>query len=291
MSSHENSHMQAALQKVLSETQGALVLGAHGIASFAWLWPVRGIYFAITHPNVIMGVRPAIVKSLVASAVIFGLLMFFTYIPQMAILAAVSGPLAPVLAIVVVGAESAFLLALLARPLFLEPALTQVFDNTLRARGQGELVKAGKTRGKGATVSVESALVKPLQILSTGGIVRYLITLPINMVPVLGTVLFVLYNGYTSGPGWHSRYFQLKGFSKNQRQAFVDRKRGEYAAFGSATLLFNYIPLIGLLFSFTNTIGAAMWAAQLEAQANIIDAPQSTNKGKQVSQPVGQDQE
>ena len=45
--------------------------------------------------------------------------------------------------------------------------------------------------------------------------------------------------------------------------------------FGAATLLFNYIPLVGLLFSFTNTIGAAMWAAQLEARVNIIDAPRS----------------
>lgn len=156
--------------------------------------------------------------------------MFLTYVPQMAILAVVSGPLAPILALFVVGAESAFLLALLARPLFLEPALTQVFDNTLRARGQAELVKSGKTRGRGANAGVESALVKPLQILSSGGLVRYLVTLPINMVPVIGTVLFILYNGYTSGPRWHSRYFQLKGFSKNQRQAFVSRKRGEYTA-------------------------------------------------------------
>lgn len=275
------------MHKVLREAQAAVVLGAHGVASFAWLWPIRGVYFAITHPNVIIGVRPAIVKSLVASAVIFGLLVFFTYVPQMAILAVVSGPLAPILALFVVGAESAFLLALLARPLFIEPALTQVFDNTLRARGQGELVKAGKTRGKGATASVESALVKPLQILSTGSIVRYLITLPINMVPVLGTVLFVLYNGYIGGPGWHSRFFQLKGFSKHQRQAFVERRRGEYTAFGAVTLLFNYIPLVGLLFSFTNTIGAAMWAAQLEAQASLIDVPQPTDKAKKTPEVIG----
>ena len=37
------------------------------------------------------------------------------------------------------------------------------------------------------------------------------------------------------------------------------------------TLLFNFVPLVGLLFTFTNTIGAALWAAQLEAEANIID--------------------
>ena len=37
------------------------------------------------------------------------------------------------------------------------------------------------------------------------------------------------------------------------------------------TLLFNFVPLVGLLFSFTNTVGAALWAAQLEAPANLID--------------------
>ncbi len=38
------------------------------------------------------------------------------------------------------------------------------------------------------------------------------------------------------------------------------------------TLLFSFIPLVGLLFSFTNTVGAALWAAQLDAQANIIES-------------------
>ena len=37
------------------------------------------------------------------------------------------------------------------------------------------------------------------------------------------------------------------------------------------TLLLNFVPFVGLLFSFTNTVGAALWAAQLEARANIID--------------------
>ena len=35
------------------------------------------------------------------------------------------------------------------------------------------------------------------------------------------------------------------------------------------TLLLNFVPLVGLLFSFTNTIGAALWAAQLEAEVNL----------------------
>lgn len=38
-----------------------------------------------------------------------------------------------------------------------------------------------------------------------------------------------------------------------------------------ATLLFNFIPFVGLLFSFTNTVAAAMWAAQIETKANLMD--------------------
>ncbi len=36
---------------------------------------------------------------------------------------------------------------------------------------------------------------------------------------------------------------------------------------------------VGLLFSFTHTIGAALWAAQLEAQVNIIEN-QAVPQGK-----------
>lgn len=37
-------------------------------------------------------------------------------------------------------------------------------------------------------------------------------------------------------------------------------------------LVLSFVPLIGLAFSFTNTVGAAMWAAEIEAQSNIIDS-------------------
>ncbi len=43
--------------------------------------------------------------------------------------------------------------------------------------------------------------------------------------------------------------------------------------FGMATMLFTFIPIVGLVFSFTNTVGAALWAAEIEAKANIIDGP------------------
>ena len=121
------------------------------------------------------------------------------------------------------------LLVFLAKPLFLEPALQQVFDAALVARGQQRLVKEGKTRYN-VVGNRASALVRPLQALSRDGIVQYLATLPLNLLPVLGTASFLCINGHRAGPGWHARYFQLKGFDNTKRVAFVESHRAEYTA-------------------------------------------------------------
>ncbi|GBE86734.1 hypothetical protein BKA93DRAFT_821675 [Sparassis latifolia] len=271
MSSKSKEYLQLLLKNVTTEVQEISILCAQGLASFTWLWPLRGIYFAVNYPSILLSVRGALAKSLVSSAIIFGILALLTYSPQVALLALFTGPLAPILALLLVSVESLVLLCALTRPLFLDPALVHLFDATLLARGQAQLVREGKTRA-GAPSQVSSTLVRPLKALSSDGVVRYVLSLPLNLVPVLGTAAFLLYNGDRSGAGWHARYFQLKGLSKSQRRQFVKSRRAQYAAFGTATLLFNFIPFVGLVFSFTNTIGAAMWAAQIEAQANPIGA-------------------
>lgn len=168
-------------------------------------------------------------KSLGSSTILFAVLAFFTYVPQAALLSLITGFLGPILALFLLGAESIFLLTFLAKPLFLEPALQHVFDATLIDNGQRQLVKDGKTK-YAASADRSNALVRPLQALSRDGIIRYLITLPLNIIPVLGTVSFLGINGHRAGPGWHSRYFQLKGFDSSQQKAFVQKHREEYTA-------------------------------------------------------------
>jgi hypothetical protein len=95
----------------------------------------------------------------------------------------------------------------------------------------------------------------------------------------------------TGSPGgssrWHARYVELKGFSDAQKQAFVVQRSPAYTAYEPSALssvcfilltlpalhrfnltatILSFIPLGGLVFVFTNTVGAALWAAQLEAE-------------------------
>lgn len=98
------------------------------------------------------------------------------------------------------------------------------------------------------------------------GLIRYILTIPLNAIPAVGTAFFLLLNGSSSGPAYHNRYFLLKQFTQAQKQEFVDQHRGAYTSFGTVALGLGMIPVVGMLFNFTSAAGAALFAADLEKQ-------------------------
>lgn len=82
--------------------------------------------------------------------------------------------------------------------------------------------------------------------------------------------------GRKQGPGYHSRYFQLKGFSERQKETFIQNRRPEYLAFGSVAMLLNMVPGANILFQYTNTVGAALWALDIERKRAVPAAGEST---------------
>lgn len=62
-------------------------------------------------------------------------------------------------------------------------------------------------------------------------LVRSLVLLPLNFVPVVGTLVYVVVQGKKIGPVAHERYFQLKGFDERRRMEWVGRFRGGYTRF------------------------------------------------------------
>jgi hypothetical protein len=69
---------------------------------------------------------------------------------------------------------------------------------------------------------------KPFARFTPKALIRYLMYLPLNFIPVVGTVLFVILQGRKSGPAAHARYFQLKGLSAHQREEFVEKRKAAY---------------------------------------------------------------
>ena len=191
------------------------------------------------------------------------------------------GPLAALSAAILTLSESSTLFTILSKTLLLEDAMIDTFDATLLANGQTELVSAGRQvkSGSDPVAKLGRLIKKPFARFAPQALIRYLMYLPLNFIPVVGTVMFIILQGRKSGPSLHDRYFQLKGYDSAQRQDHVEKYKGAYTrqvqitirvcvliqqSFGIIATLLEMVPLASILFAFTNLTGAALWAADME---------------------------
>ncbi|KAK4688815.1 hypothetical protein P7C73_g1312, partial [Tremellales sp. Uapishka_1] len=246
------------------------------VVSGAWAYPLLGIYYLVSHPTLAKPLLPTLFQGLLMSLAVVAAMFFLTYLPQVAVLAIVSGPLAFVAAVPLVLAETYVVLNFLTKTFLLGQAGTDLFDAVLLQKGHSTLVERGRqvNSSGGKSKQLGKVLTKPLSRFSTDNIVRYVLSLPLNLIPVVGTVFFLGYNGLKAGPGYHSRYFQLKGYDKDKREAAIQKRRGAYTAFGTVAMLLNLVPVVSILFVFTSSVGAALWAADIESKGKGGSAPQ-----------------
>ncbi|KAG9986979.1 hypothetical protein KCU98_g3656, partial [Aureobasidium melanogenum] len=209
---------------------------------------------------------PTIALGLTTLAGVF----FFGYLPQAAVLAVFNGPLAAVNAALLCLNESSTIFNTLSKSFLVEESLIDTFDGTLVAKGEAELVSRERKVGRGgdAIGRLGKLVKKPFAKFAPSAIIRYVMYLPLNFIPVVGTVMFILLQGKRAGPAAHARYFQLKGMSKARQEEWIDERQGAYTGFGTVATLLELVPIAGVFFAFTNTTGAALWAADLESRSN-----------------------
>lgn len=165
-------------------------------------------------------------------------MFLFAYLPQAALMAFTSGPIAAISAGLLTLSESSTLTTTLAKIFLVQDALTDTFDGTLLSvHGTQDLVGQGRqVKGSGSDpISKLGKLVKrPFEKYTPTALVRYLILLPLNAIPVVGTALFVILQGRKAGPAAHNRYFQLKGWNSEQKKKHIDEFSGAYTRYISS---------------------------------------------------------
>lgn len=255
---------------VQQEATRALDISKDAASSGAYMYPIHGIYHFLRYPSLQRPLWRHILPTILLSGIVIVTMFFLTYIPQVAILTLVDGPIAVVNAGMLVLSESSTLILLISKWWWIDDAAIEVFDAVLVEQNQTALVAQGrevKSTGSSDPINkLGKRLKKPFNDGFTKSIARYLILLPLNFIPVFGTVVFLILNARNVGPAQHSRYFQLKGFSDTERSDFIKRNQGGYVGFGLACVLLNLIPVVNIVFAFTHTVGAALWASELEKQ-------------------------
>lgn len=271
------SNVQSTAQEVLQEDYDkARVLVSDAMKSRAYLYPIKGVFYFVTRPAIWKPLAGQLVPYLLLStAVVLGM-FFFTYLPQLAILVFVNGPLAVFTTVVLILNESATIVNVVSRTWLIQDALLDTFDGTLVSRNATDIVEEGRElKAEGSGMERLGNIIKsPLDKISLKGIVRYIMYLPLNFIPVVGTFVFLVLQGRSRGRRVHSRYFQLKKWPEARQSDWLRIHIAPYTVFGLVATLLEIIPFISIFFTFTNTVGAALWAADIEAnQASMAMDP------------------
>jgi hypothetical protein len=89
---------------------------------------------------------------------------------------------------------------------------------------EGRQIKSGSD----SMARLGKLIKKPFARFTPKALIRYLMYLPLNFIPVVGTVLFIILQGRKSGPAAHARYFQLKKMSAHEKEEFVEKRKAAY---------------------------------------------------------------
>ncbi|KAK8103154.1 hypothetical protein PG984_016300 [Apiospora sp. TS-2023a] len=274
MSSGFVSNVQHKAQEVAREDIGkAKALVADAAKSQAYVYPFKGIYYFLTHRELWKPFYSRIIPTLSLSAVVISGMFFFTYLPQLAVLVFVNGPLAAITTAVLILNESSVIVNLVSRNFLLQDALLDTFDGTMISRNEAGVVSEGRQlkSGKNPMDRLGKILKSPFEKYSPKALIRYVMYLPLNFIPIAGTAIFIVLQGRSRGESVHGRYFQLKKWSASRQREWLETHTGAYSAFGTIATLLEMVPFASMFFAFTNTVGAALWAADIEAQESQMD--------------------
>ncbi|KAJ5055338.1 hypothetical protein NUH16_010901 [Penicillium rubens] len=224
---------------VLAEAKNSQAVVHDVITSGAYLYPFKGIVYFATHKDLWRPFISRAGRTITLGVGVTSAMFFFTYMPQMAIMAFTSGPLAAISAAILVLGESSAITNVLSRSFLVEDAMIDTFDGTLVARGQEPLVAQGRQMKSRSGKDAIARLAEP-----TGAPAVVALTAP--------------------EPHSRGRDGVLKGWDSTMRDEWVKKNQGAYTGLGIAAFVLEMVPFASIAFSFTNTVGAALWAADLE---------------------------
>ncbi|KAL2628825.1 hypothetical protein R1flu_013511 [Riccia fluitans] len=265
-----------------------------------WSYPIKGFYFFFRHGHRLMQhVIRFVIEVIAATVGILFLLFYGTFVSQRDFLdrflpdwLGVPGTIALIIletAIAVVllfqyrlevAQHNLFISVLAIRDVRVEP-VTPDEREWLQERLIPQLVGV-PAHAPMKKISKKKKNQKYLSSVLTEGqhpIMRYILTLPLNFIPVAGSALFCWLNSFPTAVGLHEHYYsELKGLTPEEFSAVVHAKKPQYQHFGVVASAFSLVPGLDVILILTNAVGAALWAADMEKTQGTIKSKWALEK-------------
>ncbi|KAG0310562.1 hypothetical protein BGZ97_012486 [Linnemannia gamsii] len=239
-------------------------------------YPVQGIFYMLAHPSLFRNlICPIFITILWGIAVfIFG----FAYLLKLQAHALIDvkcpAAVAWIVCIIFVLLEVA-VLSLLFYLIVLPIYEDSLFDRTLKLRGLRHVLKQNEgndmvkcMRGVGGGLWI---LLFQIAVL--------ILSFPVNLIPILGQVIFIAINGWVLTFGYRFHYdAEIRNITILQSRREAWARKSEYSQFGSAAFGLQMVPLANLLFAWTNVVGCALWVAdEIERDEACLQSEQSSH--------------
>ncbi|KAI8891100.1 hypothetical protein K501DRAFT_328225 [Backusella circina FSU 941] len=149
-----------------------------------------------------------------------------------------------------------------------------VFDATLRARGLDKIFDE-IVEVPGAILcwrNFRSSLLVFWALLIIK-ILLLILTAPLQLIPFAGTALACYISGWPTAWSHHLHYdLEFRGLkvSESSKKAWTDK--WSYTHFGAVACLLELIPILNILFVWTNFIGSALWIADVYEKEHKVAA-------------------
>ncbi|ETV83590.1 hypothetical protein H257_04288 [Aphanomyces astaci] len=225
-------------------------------------YAVQGILYFLAHPSLWLTLLcPTIMTILVALCSVIGLFAIALY--PTAVLykkAGLPAGWAWVLAVVTVLAEI-FLTTLIYSLTCSGCFVDKIFEKVLTMRGHGRVIEEAEVKARCCRQCKACCNVSIWLRL-----VVLVVTLPLNLIPIVGTMAYVWLNASLKGWEAHLYYFEMKGYRYDEQKAIFTKRRLQYTSFGMQCMYLEMIPFLGFFFLLTNAIGAALFAADMEEE-------------------------
>lgn len=119
-------------------------------------------------------------------------------------------------------------------------------------------------------------------------IFELVVYLPLNLIPVVGSPLYIILTGTRLGKLSFHRWFKLRGLSRRERKQEAKKYTWEFVWFGTVAMILELVPLLAFFFLLTTTTGCALWVSKLEKKARGWNADVGTGTDGQSRAEEGQ---
>ncbi|KAF9523084.1 hypothetical protein CPB83DRAFT_776047 [Crepidotus variabilis] len=155
-------------------------------------------------------------------------------------------------------------------------ARDRAWDQTVKSRGKGPefwqpYVEEWARPPRVASDTKQQKFVKKY----LGGwfglfVIKRVLLSPFQIYPFVGMAVTSWFRALGTAHILHRRYFESKRMSESQVQIFMEERKWDYRAFGFTAAFLESLPIIGLVFTVSNRVGAAMWAHDLEKRQHYF---------------------